>query len=115
MIFPKLVGGLVAGVVGISLYPVITEQISFAIAEANLVEGYSTKLLELTPHFFLGAVILSVLATIVSAFMDYGMIEVEEQVEQEYNPNKKQTYKEYVEERLRVERKMKYGWIGRWL
>jgi len=34
--------------------------------------------------------------------------------EQKERPEKKQTYGEYVSERLKIERVMRYGWLGKW-
>jgi len=113
----KIIGGMISGFIGISLYPVIDEQIQTAIqSNPSSFSPLSLAMMNYVPVFFVIAVSLTTITMILSAFMDFGMEAVEEDIkEEEYNPNKKQTYEEYVAERLKVERMMKYGWIGRWI
>lgn len=112
MMIHKIIGGFVTLFVGLSIYPVMKEEIFKAIAESGQqLPQYQLIMLNYIPYFFVGTTILM----FASSFIDYRMEDVEEEIREQYQPNKKQTYEEYVAERLRVERMMRYGWIGRWI
>lgn len=116
----KIIGAVVTGLVGFSLIPVINEQVKLATTQLPTdTSPFALLLLNNIGIFFGIGVGISIIMMFVSSFMDYGMDygmeDIEEEVKEEYQPNKRQTYEEYVRERLRVERMMRYGWIGRWL
>lgn len=101
------------GLVGFSLFSTIKGQISVASVNmtSNMVSPATITLLNITPYFFIGVVVLSVMASLIPDLFP------SEDYREEYDeqPTHKQTYEEYVRERLKVERMMRYGWIGRYL
>lgn len=108
----KLLAAFVVILLGVLLFPMIQEEMNIAQAEGN-VTGAADTLLGLTSIFFALVLAIIVLNIVVSAFRNAGMLGTDSDYKEEYkeanknNPNHKQTYEEYVEERLRIEEKMR--------
>lgn len=111
----KIVSTIAMAFIGIMLLNPITKIVQIATSHIQTSSPSSAVILGLIPAFFLIGLIAMIIANISSIIMDKGLEDVEEEIKEEYKPNDKQTYEEYVRERLRVERIMKYGWIGRWI
>lgn len=116
----RLVGPLVAAVVGFMMFFPIKELTSVSATQMNVSSAGNLPLaiMPVTPYLFLAAVLMIVVANIVLAIRESELIKDEVymdeyQEKKKDNPNKKQTYEEYVHERLRIERMMKYGFFGR--
>ena len=108
----RLIGGGVVVAIGFSLIPEISKQVQKA--SINLTSSNSTYMASTILRFIPGLFALAILgvgvAVVVSAIRDSGITdEYEEDYEEEIkkNPDKKQTYKEYVKERLEVENMLK--------
>jgi len=66
----------------------------------------------------LGSILLIGLITTYGALRDAGLLGVTEEYREDYEEEtdtekEPQTYEQYVVERLRIERVMRYGWLGR--
>ena len=100
----QLIGSLVAILIAIALFPVIQAEIS-----NTEVTGMSKTLLALIPFMFVLSLVgvgFASAYTSLNDAMDSGVYEEDYNSIQEPH---KQTYEEYVEERLRVEKMMRYG------
>jgi hypothetical protein len=81
-----------------------------------MASNFNSTVFSFVPVMFLLISIGMGLSTIISAFYDERVMDSEEYHEgYEEEPNRKQTYEEYARERLRVERMMRYGWLGRFI
>jgi hypothetical protein len=108
----RLIGGMMVVVVGFSFYKPISEQIK--ILTANVTSSGATTILTMTPLFFAMGVLAAGAAIIIGSFRSNGLLgEGEDVNEEEYIveeiddqkiPSHKQTYKEYVKERIEVEK-----------
>ena len=110
----RIFGGLISGVVGFSLIPTINQQVDLAMAGQNATSTAAitiNQMLSFTPYIF-G---LAILTTIFMSFVPDLFPSDEYQEEYKAEPNRKQTYEEFVRERLKVERMMRWGWIGRYI
>jgi hypothetical protein len=100
----QLIGSFVAILIAIALFPVIQAEIS-----SIGVTGMSKTLLALIPFMFALGIIAIGFASAYNGLndaMDSGVYEEDYNSIQEPH---KQTYEEYVAERLRVEKMMRYG------
>lgn len=96
--------------IAITLYPTIIDQINNLELNNSSISAPSGTLLQFIPSFFALIICGIILALIYSALRSSGLIGTEPEDEDEElfkKPNEKQTYKEYVEERLDVERMLK--------
>ena len=114
----RLIGGLIGIVVMVSLVPSISKQVKDV--SMNFTGSHTASVvLSAVPVFFVLGILLFAIVTIYSALREAGLVEgaVESgEYEEEYEKSgRKQTYEEYVRERIKVERIMKRGWIGRWI
>jgi len=107
----RIVGAIVTSVVGLGIAKIVFEETQKAQIQATQVQS---ALLELMPILFVLACILPVLGIVMSVIRETKTDEylVDWQVDKKKDDTKKQTYEEYVRERLRIERIMKYGWLG---
>lgn len=107
----NIVGGVISAVVGFTIYPMVKEQVAIAIEQTNPV-GASLTLLQLVPQIFLGSICLMSLVVIYQGLRNAGLIgskyqeDYEEDLREKLieNPNHKQTYYEYVQERIEAQK-----------
>lgn len=111
-----LIGAFVVVLIGFSLLPAIAEQINMVMVNQT---GAVQTLGYLIPGFFALAILTMGIGMAYVGLRNAGLIEeaIEDGTyEEEYKAKPhRQTYEEYVAERLRVEKMMKYGWIGRFI
>ena len=115
MLWP-IIGAVVVLFLGLALLPLISQQIQVA-KNSTSIEQTSTQgstILSVATVFFAIAIMAAIIAVTVSAFNNAGLISEgnERGYDEDYNnleseERHKQTYKEYVRERLEVEMMMK--------
>lgn len=104
----QIIGAMIVVVVGFSLLPTIQEQMDLAIANQTVEPSLQTTL-EWTPKLFIVIIIGMAILMVARVFMGNDYLEPEEEeIEEEMKPKKphRQTYEEYVKERLNVEEMM---------
>jgi len=125
----KILAGFIIWSIGVSLYFPIKESLvgvlnnststnsSLLLSSSDIMaSNFNSTVFSFVPVMFLLISIGMGLSTIISAFYDERVMDSEEYHEgYEEEPNRKQTYEEYARERLRVERMMRYGWLGRFI
>lgn len=110
----QIIGSVVIILVAITIYPIIQDQIELAKAEIDEEDLTPTvsMMLDWVPIIFIAVSVLMGLGILFQSLRSAGLIgEGEEEFEPEAKPKKsskphKQTYLEYVKERLEVERLM---------
>jgi len=114
----RLVGGFVAIIIGVSLVPEISKEVASA-TMTNMTgsSAWGSTVLSIAPVFFALGVLAVGIGIAYSGLRDSGLFGYSDEYKEDYKKDKKKlgTYEEYVRERLKVERMMKYGWIGRWI
>jgi hypothetical protein len=96
----------------------ITTQVN--LASANVTGTLATTVIQYIPLFFGLGIMAMALGIAITSLQEVGILgEPTEEYREEYEEKKpqlphKQTYEEYVRERLRVERMIHYGWLGKW-
>ena len=105
----KIIGGMIVLMVGITLIPTI----SSLIKDMNMT-GANQVVLGLVPLFFAISILASAIFIVASSLKDAGLISMGDDLgyDEDYNnlepeEKHKQTYKEYVRERLAIEKMMK--------
>lgn len=119
----RLAGGFGAVMVGISLIGPVSKQVNLAQQSSNLTATpLASSLLEIVPIFFALAILVVGIGIAYTGLRDAGLFGFSDEYQGDYEleqekrePEQKQTYEEYVRERLRIEKMMRWGWIGRWL
>jgi flagellar biosynthesis component FlhA len=112
----NLIGGFIAIAIGITLYKPVTEFVKQVQANMskNDSSAFAVTIMGLTPGFFALAILCMGIAIVWGALKDAGVFgdepsDEDEEIEEEEVKSKpkkvgKQTYKEYVKERLEVEK-----------
>ena len=111
----QIIGVVIVLLIGLSLIPTIQQQIQVAQNKTQIDSStYAGAVLSLVPVFFAIVVILAAIAMVYSALINAGLISggSERGYDEDYNnlepeEKHKQTYKEYVRERLAIEKMMK--------
>ena len=112
----RLTGGFIALLMTISMYSPIKHEIS--LADTSSFSSYKIIAFNLVPLFFLITGCLMGIMIIFGGLRDALVFGVSEDYREDYEdekdePNHKQSYEEYVIEQLRVERIMRWGFLGR--
>ena len=106
----QITAAFIVILVGFTLLPTLQEQLTSVSASSNVTSSTST-LISFTPLLFGASILAAAIGIVVQALNKSELIDDDykndymEDVKQ--NPNKKQTYEEYVKERLEVEELMK--------
>ena len=114
----QLVGGFIVIMIGISLLPVITNEVEQANSVNNVSSPITQTAIKFVPIFFALAIAIAAIGMVVIGLKNLGLDEsddykYDEPIETEQRP-KKQTYKEYVKERLQIESMLSYNPLRRW-
>ena len=101
--------------IGFMLYGPIKETLQEAAVNQT---GLQSAMLTTAPLFFAVCILGIGMTTIYGALRDAGLFGVTEEYREDYEETDKpekepQTYEQYVAGRLRIERVMRYGWLGR--
>lgn len=114
-----IIGAFVVIMIGVFLLPVITNEIKNSNNVNNVSSPITQTLINFVPVIFCLGIAVSALGLAVSALKNAGLLsnsddeESDEPIEIEQKP-KKQTYKEYVRERLQIESMLSYNPLRRW-
>jgi glycerol uptake facilitator-like aquaporin len=102
----QLLGGLVVILVAVALYPQVQQQLDSASTNAT---GFSSEVIKQTPILFiLGIVLTAVLAFVWTMWSGNDESGEFDEVKEKPKPSPdKQTYEEYVRERLKVQDMLK--------
>lgn len=105
----KLVGSFVVLLVGFKLYPTINKQITLVSTASSNVTDASSTMLSLVPLMFVLTISATVIMMISQALNEAGLFDGSSSEEYEIPEKpKKQTYLDYVRERLTVEKMFKW-------
>lgn len=106
----RVMGGFIAIMIGVSLIPSISQKIKSTIQSSNTPISEPTQiLLNLLPVFFALTILGIAIAIVYTSFSDVGLIGDSKEVKSVIKKPKphRQTYLEYVKERLEIERLMR--------
>lgn len=105
----KILGLVIFIAIAITVFTTVQSQITGVTTTMNVTNESTTAILQATPFFFAMAILMVVIAMIAS-FFKFNLPDVTENQDLEENEEKKykkQTYLEYVKERIEIEKLMR--------
>lgn len=113
-----MLGNLIAAaiiiMIGFTLMPVIAEQVESSVEASNATSSAAETLAKITPVFFTLAIVAAVIGILFNGLRSGGLIgnddyeEIDEIPEPVKEKPKKQTYLDYVRERLTAEKMFRW-------